>query len=438
MVRRLCVLLLGAGLALSQEGRDDEGITIDEVPAASPGQRTTPFPAREPGKNVATVAIKSKVYTLTLPEDWVLAEEENPEAELVWEVLLPGSTKRATLELLREDVGDPRSSPYYQAEWTLEDQPEARTEVKLEPCPRLVVSRSVNGSDRIEAYFYRSIRNNSYCFHLSCAAADFPQAEPDMLAAVGTFSAEVERWPPIPKGYGLSTHGAWLVACAPDVKAPTDPVLKTLKEQEQRFRRDHGALPTTDTPIVVLVLASKGAFWAVGPDSEGDETDVAGEPWKRRILVVPFAKDDVKRQGWLAFEAQQVLWTAKYGDIRPGWIYAGEAFAARAEIRAGKPLPDLAQEFTTWASGRTFHRVEELEKLGDTDADAYFKECFFYVAALREGRYKKDYRAFLDDLSRTCDALGAYARHLAPIDQDDLRSSTQQFISTRAKPEKPN
>jgi len=438
MVRRLCVLFLGATFAFAQEGADrkegdDEGISIDDAPAG-PGERTTPFPAREPGKEVGTVVIKSKVYTLAVPADWVLIDEEDSDAELTWEMLLPGSAKRATLKLFRVG-GDPRSSPYYQAGWTREDTPGARTEVKLDRCPRLVAFRSVDGSDRVEASFYRSILNNPYAFQLSCAAADFPQAEADMLNAVQSFTADVETWPAIPKEYKRSRHGIWLLARAPDVTAPAEPILKALQEYEQRFLRDHGALAEGDTPIVVLLMASRGAFGTVEEGTATSEFDVVGQAWERRILVVPFPKYDAKQQGWFAYETRQTLWTVKYGDIRPEWIYAGEAFAAKAEEEAGAPLPSVDEELATWASSHRLHRVDELEKLGDTDPAAYYRECLFYVAALRGGKHQERYRAFLD-LAGTGDALGAYERHLAPIDQEDLRSSTQDFISKAIKPVK--
>lgn len=432
MARRLFVLLLGAGLALAQEGEDDEGISIDEKPSG-PEAPTTPAPAREPGKRVGTATIKSKVYSLAVPADWVLVAEDVPGAELAWELLLPGSTKRATLKLLRDEKGDARSSPYYQAQWTLKDSPGAKTEVRKEPCPRLVVRRPWNATDWTDAYFYRSIRNNQYVFLLSCAASDFPEAETDMLDAVASFAAEVESRPPIPKGYAVSQEETWLIARAPAVTASIAPIVKTLKEQEKRFERDHGPLPRSDAPLVVLVHASKSAAGKIEPRAAESNFDFTSDTWNRRLFAVPFAKEDVRREALLAYEAQDLLLFARYGDVRPGWIWVGECIVAQAEVHTGKPLPSLDQGYVAWASTLQLHLIGGLERLADVDAEAWFRECFFYVAALREGRYKKAYRAFLEECAETSDCMGAFERHLGKIDQEDLRTSTKDFISKEIK-----
>jgi len=54
---------------------------------------------------------------------------------------------------------------------------------------------------------------------------------------------------------------------------------------------------------------------------------------------------------------------------------------------------------------------------------------FFYVAALRGGKYRKQYLAFLDDYAESFDGPGAFARHLGVIDQEDLRAATKEYLS---------
>jgi hypothetical protein len=443
MARLLGLLLVCAGFALAQEEEDEGGISVDGAPSgpeeeeAKPAQeRTTAFPAREPGKKVATVTIRKKAYSFAVPADWVLFEEENEKAELAFEVLLPGSEKRALLELGREERVDPRSSPYYLAEWFKKEKPETRTEVRTNPCPRLVARQKLNETDWVDVYFYLSIKNNQFRFHLSCSATDFQEAETDMFATVRTFTAEVELSPEIPKGYETSQEGIWLIARAPGVTASTAPLVKALKDVERRFRREHGPLPKNDAPLVVLVHASRAQGAKLEPKIAEQTTDFSALSWSRRLFAIPFAKGNLEQEGLLAASACELLVVAKYGDDRPDWIFWGEALLARAETMTGKPLPSLHEGFVAWASTLKLHKPGDLDELRKSDSEAWTRECLFYAAALREGKYKKQYKAFLDDVAETADGLGAFERHLGSIDEDDLVASTNQYISTRIKEEK--
>lgn len=319
-----------------------------------------------------------------------------------------------------------------------EAAPGAKTEVRMKPCPRVLSHRD---DARIDAFLYMSVRNNLYLFRLGCAVEDFPQAEPDMFAAVKSFSAKVELWPAIPKGYETSQEGPWLIARAPAVKGSIAPLVATLKDTEKRFRRDHGPLPKSDAPIVVLVHDSERAATAVAPDAADGNEGFWPDPRHRRLFSVPVGKDDLERQGWLAETAHALLFFARYGDTTPAWIYKGERAVARAEAMTGKPLPSLHEGFVAWVSTLKLHTLDEhkaMEALDKPDWATLNTECFFYVAMLREGKYKKQYRAFLDDYAETGDGAGAFDRHIAPIDQEELRKATNEYISRirEVKPEK--
>ena len=440
MIRGLCLLLLCAGLVHAQE-KDDEGMTIDEPPPPEePGgapERTTAYPAREPGKKPATVVIKKKVYSIALPADWVLHAVDEPNTELAWDVLLPGSTTRAALYLSRKDdnIPDPRSAPYYHVLWLKKDKPDETAEVRTKPCPRIVTHRKLNAIDWIDAFFYLSVLNNRYAFQLSCSAVDFPQAEADVLAAVASFSAKVEIWPPIPKGYEVSDEGTWLVARAPAVTASLAPLVKGLKDQEKRFRRDHGPLPKSDAPIVVLVHASAGDAAQVDPDAAKGNDGFWADERHRRLFAAPLDKDNLDQQGWLAAGAQALLFLARYGDISPSWVCSGERTVARAEAMTRKPLPSLDEGFVGWIPKLRLHRLDELDAMRSSekpDWDTLSIEGFFYVAMLHEGKYRKEYREFLEDYAETGDGEGAFRRRLGQIDQDAFRAAANEF-TTRIK-----
>jgi hypothetical protein len=437
----LGVLLLCAGLAVAQGGDEDGGISIDDKPTGpetEPAKKAAPptaAPARTPGQKVATVKVEKKGFALTVPSDWVLQEYEESGAELAWDLHLPGSTKRASLDLIRIERADPRSWPYYQAEWWRNNKPDEKPEVRVKPSPRIVISRSRDGADWNDLMLPVSVKNNVFAFRLSCAAEDLPQAEGDLLLTVRSFTANVELSPPIPKGYETSQEGVWLIARSPNVTASLKPLVKTLKDAEKRFRHEHGPLPKSDAPLVVLVQASKADGAKIEPKVGETQLDVYGDHANRRMFAVPFEKDNLDSAGFLTDVASGLLFQAKYGDIRPRWVVSGESTVARAEVYTGKPLPSLDEGFVGWASTLKLHRLDQLDGLLQNDNETWNKESFFYVAALREGKYRKQYKAFLDDFAETADGPGAFARHLGTIDQEDLKAATMSYLD-RIRPEK--
>ncbi len=448
MARLLALLLLCAAPALAQDTGDDEsGISIDEVPtgpaeeeekpaAEAKPERTTAFPAREPGKKVATVEIKRKVYTLDLPADWVLFEEDDKEAELSWDVLLPGSSKRAGLWLVRRNGWDPRSWPHHHAQWVQQEKPDHRTEVRTKPRPRAIVHRTVNAEEWTDGYFCLSVRNNFFLLHISCATADFAQAETDLLAAADSFRAKVEIWPPVPTTYERSGEGVWLVARAPEVAASITPLVKALRDTEKRFRREHGPLPKSDAPLVVLVHNSKSQGAKLDPRVGESSTDFHSDGSDRRLFAIPFPKENEDQESRLVGEATGLLFFARYGDWRPDWVFRGESILASAEARTGMPLPSLDEGYLGWYSTIRFHKLSELEELRKRDPDEWVHEALFYVIGLREGKYRKQYKAFLDEFAETADGPGALERHLGSIPEQDLIDATNHYVTTRIREEK--
>jgi hypothetical protein len=415
---RLWFVALCAGLLFAQEEEgEDEGIAVDEPPsAAEPEEAPAAEPERKPagsdrapGKKAGTTEVKRKVYSLTLPSDWVLEDDEGAKTELAWQVELPTGA-RAGLQLLRdENMLDPRSWSYYVADWFRENQRDATVEVRGKHVPLLLVSYP---SGRIEA-------------------------RADLLAAAKSLTAEVEPWPPVPKGYLVSSAGTWIVARAPSVTKPLAPLEKAVKDAEKRFRREHGALPKSDAPLVILVHNTTAEAAKIDPEAakstDGFHSDYRG----RRLFALPIPKGDAEQAGLLTERVHQHLFVARYGDARPAWIRVGEGVIGRAEALLGKPLPSLHEGFAAWYSTLKLHRADELEGLVKANAENWAKEGFFYVVALRGGKYRKEYRAFLDDLVETGDGPGAFARHLGTIDQEKLRASVHAYVTERLKTERP-
>lgn len=434
MGRGLLLMLVWAGLAPAQEARDDEGIAVDEKPSGPEPERARP--AREPGAKVETVVIRKDIYSIALPSDWVLADYSEADTVLSWEVHLPGSEKRALLVVFVNDRCDPRAMPYGQVNWFRENRPAAKVETRTKPLPQLVATSPPETDVRspwMDWYLYRSIRGRSFTIRFSCTAEDFARSEQDMLQAVGSLTADIQPWPPVPKGYKTSPQGTWLIATAPGVTASTTPILKALKEQEQRFRRDHGPLPKGDEPIVVFVHNTAEDGERIEPDAENGVDGYYADVWRRRVFAVPLDKEKPDDEGWLASCAQAVLFVARYGNTSPEWVFNGERTLARAEAITGKPLPVLDAGFFSWSKDMKLHTLDELPALR-TNWDAWTREAFFYVASLHEGKYKKEYAKFLEDFAATSDGEGAFSRQLWPVGLDKLHAAAIDFTYSRIRP----
>jgi hypothetical protein len=440
-LRRLwLLLLLGQVPTLAQEQRDDEGMSIDEAPSGAEPDTATSHPAREPGAKVATVVVKSKNLSLAVPTDWVLSEGSEEKAAAAWDVRLPGSEKRALLTIFDGGYGDGRDAPFVQARWFREHHPRATLEFRTKPWPQLIGTYPVEVAVRppwMDWYLYRSFRNSVFTIRFSCTAEDFARSEQDVLAAVASFTAEVERSPAIPKGYKTSAQGPWLLAVAPSVTASTAPILKVLKEQEQRFKRDHGAVPKSDVPMVVFVHNVPSEATKVDPKAAEWEEDFHVDVWRRCIFALPLNQEKPDDAGWLAGCVQGLLFCTRYGDTEPHWVYMGERTLARAEAITGKPLPVLDAGFYSWSKEMKLHKIDELDVLRSSNWSAWSREAFFYVASLHAGKHKKAYAKFLEDFLATADGEGALSRQLWPIGLDQLHAAAIEFTYQKILPLEP-
>jgi len=427
----LWVLLLTLGVAFAQEAEDDdEDLVIDDVPKSSPEEEKaadrppTYPPAREDGKRPRSVAVRKGPFTLSLPADWVVREFDAAKAAAGWDVWLPGAKALARLQIFRgETFTDPRVAPWNMRE-SLKASSGIEIEVLTEPVPAITVRRA----DLAWMHAYRAVRNNLFTLELQCPPENFDQAAADLLAGAKSFKADVELWPPVPEGYESKQKGPWLIARHPDVKGSLALLEKELKAEEKRFRHTHGSLPKGDAPLVVLVHASDGDAAGIDPAvKEHLRHGFYADLQHRRLFAVLPAKDDLEQLASLAEEAHDLLFLARYGDLQPYWLCIGDGLVDRAEVVTGTDLPELCESWVNAWKDLDLHRTDEMEAQVEARAEKWGTEAFYYAAMFREGRFRKEYKAYLDDFSETGDGQGAYDRHLKPLDPDEVRKAVEEY-----------
>lgn len=126
------------------------------------------------------------------------------------------------------------------------------------------------------------------------------------------------------------------------------------------------------------------------------------------------------------------LW--RWGSSLPNWVRVGERIVVGNIYQTGRDLPFVTAERLGWRDGLTLHPLPELtQEACDRDWTAFHRQAFFYVAFLRAGpsNYRAAYRAFLDDIRRSCDPPGAVKRHLGSLGYDRLRDDAARFMRTR-------
>ncbi len=76
----------------------------------------------------------------------------------------------------------------------------------------------------------------------------------------------------------------------------------------------------------------------------------------------------------------------------------------------------------------TFEALAATRKIA---SQAYWKQCFAYVAMFHNGpaNYRKAYRAFLAELRDTGDCEAATRKHLLPLDQARLQTAARAFAN---------
>ncbi len=123
------------------------------------------------------------------------------------------------------------------------------------------------------------------------------------------------------------------------------------------------------------------------------------------------------------------MFVQAYGSRRPRWIIAGEGIVAAAELQTGKRLPNIIEWWFRFLPN-TLHPLRTVRQMGQNGDKGFANHAFGYVCFFRAGpsKYRKAYKAFLEDFRQNGDPEAAEEKHLGVFDQDELKEKATQFI----------
>jgi len=431
---------IGDGKTPPEDSKPD-----DKKKTPAKPERPTARPRREKGVKVKWVAVHDArgVYSIKLPEDWVLEPAGAREAVLGYKVLLPGSERPCPFFVYeRSDMSDPRRMPVLWHKPMLEQLGGDRAEVVIHALPVLAIHYQREGKPQLALFAFRRLRGMGFYGRMDFPESEAAEARPDFLKAVASFTARIDLWPTIPAAYKCKTKGRYLYAIHPGVKGSLRPIMRVVARQEKRFVKAHGKLPRArrDSPTVIYVHRSKSQAGAILKAAGESPNDFYVDQIHARLFAISLSKGDVDRAGLLAASVQELLYLLKYGTPAPFWAYVGESIVARGEQVTGKPLPSLHEGLANWGNQLALGRLDALPAIRKDDWESFSKQAFFYVCLFRAGpsKYRKAYKAMLGVLDRTCDGDAALKALFDAIDPAQAQSAAIEFMHYKIKSVKPD
>ena len=404
-------LLLAATIAVAAQAKEEEG--------------KKPVRHKDPtGK-----------YSIALPPDWTAEARNIKDAVLAFEIACETPRVRATIQVhANNTLGDPRSRPRFERKGRVEQRQAMTSDVGQEPLPHLILHYMRSEDEAVQICAYRRIKGNGFTIFIDTLKRDYEGAAKEILEVARSLHADVEPWPPIPPQYEAKKKGRFLYLKHPLVKEKIKDIQKAVGKAEKSFAKFHGKLPPAERLRQILVHPDREhARPILARVAEGQSDfflDVAGE----RLFIVPLNRDPKNNAGYLARDTHRLMFIQMYGSLQPRWIEVGEGIVARAELLTGKRLPNIIEGLFR-ALPNTLHPLRTVRKLGEKGGEEFAKHSFGYVCFFRAGpsKYRKAYKAFLQDFRKSGDPEAAEEKHIGVFDEDELKEKATQFIRYRLR-----
>jgi hypothetical protein len=370
--------------------------------------------------------------TLRVPADWKLDEIQGTAAEQrSFGLTMVDQEEGCALNVIdRATDVNPRGGPAWVASWRNDLAPQ----LWGEPVPHEFVPPVSAGRDwgRITAF----VRANGRTFELDLqgTSACLEQAGADFLAAAATLKAKAPEWPPVTKDYRVTRVGDYRLAVHRSVSEATTPFAGAIRDAQRICDRLYGRMPPPapgESAPVFYLHSDRAQQEAILPRLKevttvhslclsglcifGMSNDPGGED---PVELIPYTITE--------FNA---FW--RWGTTIPMWVRVGERITVANLLQTGADLPRVTAQRLGWREGLTIRPLPELTlEAFHKDWKGSHRQAFFYTVYFRAGpdSCQAAYRAFLDDVRKSCDPDGAARRHLEPLGYDRLCLDAAQFM----------
>ncbi len=372
-------------------------------------------------------------FTIRVPVDWLLEEVEDdaiPEHQTAFRLQLPDGEGFFSV-IDNGNVVNPRGGPAWELQFR-DEEPGAEAQLWSEPVPHLLVSRRIptfGDWRRISAFVH--CRGRTYEFDLTGRAATVERASADLLAVAATLKTTAPEWPPITKDYRVVRVGDYRFAVHRSVTEPTERFEKSIRDAQKVCDRLYGRmpLPAPGEPIPVVYLHSERAQQEAILPRLKDTTTSNTVCYSGLCIFVVSKEEDAA--GDLVYLIGEFNTVWRWGATIPFWLRIGERIVVANIRETGADLPFVTAQRFAWREGLVLRPLPELTfEAAQKDWTSYCREAFFYGAFFHAGpkNCQAAYRAFLDDVRKSCDPVGAVKRHLEPLGYDRLREDAERFM----------
>ena len=456
----MCSLLAPAQLLAQEEDDEESEMEIETVPdddeeeeddrpRAKPSETrkrarsatgATRVPARVKGQKIGTkkVTDESGIFTLHVPSDWELDDRGAKKNEARFNVYLPGAKENAQIWMrIEQRVWDPRGMPeaYYA---NLRDNGDIMgVEIRSNVTPHLLYRDGRSDPVANIAMAFAQPSGHTVQVQLSGTSQPYELGYAEFLQVVKTIEVSLAPWPTVPAKYKQTKKGGYVFAVHPSVMDSTRYVSSIMKTRAKAFTRVHGKLPRpargAPLPHVFVHLGNAQAK-AIDPDlneaSNSSHTDNSG----LRLFTTPVQKGNREGAQNVSVGVAEFYVIRRYGPQVPLWVRWGEGRVAMVEFLTGKKLPYVHTAISEWQTSLSLPGLDELERPPESDhTQMYSRMAFYYVAFFHAGpkKYRKVYKAYLDDIGKNLDRRAAAKKHFEPVGYRTLREEATKFMSSK-------
>ena len=369
-------------------------------------------------------------YSIELPPDWTAEARNIKDAVLAFDIACETPRVRATLQVhANNKLGDPRGRPGFERKQRTEQRNANTSDIGQKPLPHLILHTMRNEDEAVQICAYKRIKGNAFTIFIDALKRDYEGAANEILEIAHSFRADVEPWPPIPPKYEAKKKGRFLYLKHPLVKEKIRDIQKAVGKTEKSFAKFHGKLPPADPMSQILIHPDREHARSILASVAEGQNDFVIDIAAERLFIVPLNRDPRNNPGHLASAAQRLMFIQAYGSPRPRWIFTGEGVVASAELMTGKRLPNLIEGWYRFLPN-TLHPLRTVREMGKKGGQEHAKHAFGYVCFFRAGpsKYRKAYKAFLEDYRKNGDPEAAEEKHIGVFDEDELKEKATQFI----------
>ncbi|MEE8106989.1 MAG: hypothetical protein V3T86_15750 [Planctomycetota bacterium] len=396
-------------------------VLADEKP-----KKAKPFPYSD----------KSGKYTITVPGGWTTEDPRLTYNDTVLKVRLNGTLQRqsADVNIISGRMGPPTAQPKAAAEGERNNVPNpSHHETGMSPLPHLAWHYTKDEDEHVRLFVYRKIRGLGFRIILDLPKGFLEKERANLFSVCASLKADIPPHPPYPKEYKVEKKGFFVFLTHPRVKQKTNDLKKLVGKQAKAFGKFHQLPKETDAPAQILIHPDREDARSIKKEVADANEAVYLDLNDARMFAVPFITDPTKVPSSVAQFTQYLLLMQAYGSIGPQWVGRGESIVARIEFETGKKLPNILEGWERGFLANPIKPLPDVRKM--SDQNTMVKHAGVYIGFFKRGdkKYRKIYRAFLDEWRTTGDFAAAEEKHILSLDQAKLHKAATNWRRRKLK-----